>query len=220
MRTPPALAALAFVVLDAALAIAIPATAARPPSALPAGATNEGPSLVLSAPLTATDTATSTLPATATLTPPAVTSTAAPTATAGSSTPTSTVTPTLAPEWGVDALCACHVPPFPPDSPECERLKASYVATVVSGWASQTTLARGTDTPTAPPTDTATASPSPSATPRPTDEPTPTSAPTWTPIPTWTARVVVVTATPEPEPSTAPRRRLWLPFAYLRRSRR
>lgn len=139
-----------------------------------------------------------------------VTMTAPPTPTMGV---TATATPTLAPEWGVDALCRCHVPPLDPGSPECLELQRRYVGTLQAAWASQTALARGTDTPTAPPTDVPTPSTTPSATPRPTDEPTPS------PAPTWTARVVVVTATSAPSPTTAPRQRLWLPFAFLRRAR-
>lgn len=147
--------------------------------------------------------------AAATETRAALLTAAAPTATATPSTPTATVTPTLGPEWGLDALCRCHVPPLDPDSAECARLKASAVATIVSGVATVTAFARGTDTPTPVPSLTPTPTVTPSTTPIPTDEPTPPPAPTWTP------RVVVVTATPAPVV-----RRAWLPFTYLRRPRR
>jgi len=132
-------------------------------------------------------------------------------------TTTATATPTLAPEWGVDRICECHVPPLAPGSPECERLKAAYVATIVAAWATQTALARGTDTPTLPPSVTPSPTlvpPSATPTPLPTDEPTPTPAmpPTHTPT---------VTLTPWPDACTAGGRtscRVLLPFAYLRRA--
>ncbi|MCC6618791.1 MAG: hypothetical protein IT341_07095 [Chloroflexi bacterium] len=136
-------------------------------------------------------------------------------------TPTSTITPTLGAEWGVDALCRCHVPPLDPGSSECERLKLEYIRDVIRAWGSQTAAARGTDTPTPTasdsPTGTPTSTASPSSTPAPTLEPTPTTVPSPTPTPaaTQTPHVVVVTATPPPIV-----RRAWLPFAYLRRTQR
>lgn len=162
--------------------------------------------------ITATATITVTVPSTATVTATPTDSVTAtvvvsPTSVAEPPTPT----PTLGPEWGVDQVCLCHVPPLDPGSPECERLKAHYVGTVVAAWATQTALARGTDTPTAPPTETqiptvaATATPSstpttvPTATPSRTVEPTPTPGPTQTP---W-----IVTATPAPITVRA-----WLPI--------
>lgn len=141
-----------------------------------------------------TNTATTTATATITFTPGVTT--------------TATTTPTLPPVWGVDALCRCHVPPYPPGSPECEQLKAEYVRDVLRAWASQTALARGTDTPTPLPSETPVPTATPSVTPRSTDEPTPSPAPTWTP------HVIVVTATP------APRHRALLPMVIARRPRR
>lgn len=162
---------------------------------------------------TAASTATQPVSPTFTLTPTAtVTATIRPTRTVA---PTPTITPTLAPEWGVDALCRCHVPPLEPGSPECERLKAEYIRDVLRAWASQTALVRGTDTPTPTATDTPTATLSPTATLRPTLTVAPTEEPTPSPAPTWTPRVVVVTATAPPIV-----RRAWLPFAFLRRPRR
>lgn len=123
-----------------------------------------------------------TLTPTATITfTPGVTATIRPTRTVA---PSATPTPTLPHEWGVDALCRCHVPPLPP-GPDCERLKALYVRDVLAAWATQTTLARGTDTPTPAvrpsltvPTVTSPPTPAPSATRTATDEATPTAAAT------------------------------------------
>ena len=98
--------------------------------------------------------------------------------------------------------------------PECRELQAQAVATIVSGIATVTAFARGTDTPTAPPTDTATIPPTSSATITPPTTPIPTDEDTPTPAPTWTARAVVVTATP------APRWRAWLPMLIVRRPAR
>lgn len=136
-------------------------------------------------------------------------------------TTTPTITPTLPAEWGVDALCACHVPAFPPGSPECERLKAEYVRDVLRAWASQTALvASPTPTPSDTPTPTVTPSQTPTAAPTATrtDEPTPTvrTVGTSTQLPTvsHTQTPWIVTATPPPT------WRAWLPFVAVWRRRR
>lgn len=135
---------------------------------------------------------------------PKVRETEAPSATVSA---TSTITPTLGPEWGVDALCLCHVPPFLPGSPECERLKAEYVRDVLRAWATQTALA-------APPTPTTTETATPSATA--TETPSPTA--TATPEPTWTPRPTPTTEE-TPTARSARAHRVYLPELILRRRR-
>lgn len=121
-------------------------------------------------------------------------------------TTTPTATTTLPPPFSTVDPCICLTPM--PDSTECANAVATLHAGYRDAFASQTALARGTDTPTPTPSDTPTATPTVptrTPTPLPTDEPTPT------PRPTWTARVVIVTATP------APRWAVLLPMLVIRR---
>lgn len=124
-------------------------------------------------------------------------------------TPTPSSTTTLPPPFGGVDPCVCLTPP--PGPAECADIIATLHAGYREAFASQTALARGTDTATPTATDTPTATPTAptrTPTPLPTDEPAPTPAPTQTP------RVVIVTATPPA------RSAIWLPFAYIRRAPR
>lgn len=132
-----------------------------------------------------------------------------------SATVTPTATATLPPPFSTVDPCVCLTPP--PGPSECADIIATLHAGYRSAFATQTALARGTDTPTLPPSVTPSptlVTPSGTPTPLPTDEPTPTPAlpPTHTPT---------VTLTPWPDACTAGGRtscRVLLPFAYLRRA--
>lgn len=118
---------------------------------------------------------------------------------------TPTTTATLPPAFGTVDPCSCLRPT--PDITECASIIATLYAGYGQAFASQTALARGTDTAT--PTASATATDTPTATPTP--EP-PTAAPTAT---------RTATRTVEPTPTLRPRWRVYAPFAYTyRRPRR
>lgn len=116
--------------------------------------------------------------------------------------PTVTPTATLPPPFSTVDPCVCLTPP--PGPTECADIIATLHAGYRSAFATQTALARGTDTAT--PLPTATASE------------TATATPSAMPPPTFTARP---TPTVEPTPTTRPAPPpIWLPFAFLRRVRR
>lgn len=205
----------------------------------PPAASAARPAVAASAALSGTATASATLAASATLSPATatatrtrrpvttptleaarMTATAARIATSGTlaaatMTAAAERTATLPPPFSTVDPCVCLTPP--PGPSECADIIATLHAGYRSAFATQTALARGTDTPTLPPSVTPSptlVTPSGTPTPLPTVEATPTRAmpPTHTPT---------ATLTPWPDACTAGGRtscRVLLPFAYLRRA--